>query len=84
MVLSGSKIQKITVVAKTMSDNSSSRAKAKYDKKRKGTPRFGGYCTQDEKSLFKATKKLAGVNSEKAMFILAVEKLNESLSMQQN
>ncbi|WP_063664320.1 hypothetical protein [Aliivibrio fischeri] len=61
------------------SSDSSSLAKKRYEKKRKGTPRFGGYCTKQEKDLFKHTQKLAGVKSEKAMIILAVTKLNESL-----
>ena len=60
----------------------SSRQKAchKYEEKRKKTPRFGGYLTNDEKVMFTETQKLGNFRSEKEMIIAAVAKLHEKLS----
>jgi hypothetical protein len=55
-------------------------AKQKYEEKRKGTPRFGGYLTTAEKKIFSEAKKLGGFDSEKDMVIEAVQQLHKKLS----
>lgn len=54
-------------------------AKAKYEKKRQGKPRYGGYLTLEEKKLFTDTTKLGGYEDEKTMLLAAVAALHAEL-----
>ncbi|USD59079.1 hypothetical protein J4N45_11105 [Vibrio sp. SCSIO 43140] len=56
------------------------KAHEKYEKKRKGKPRFGGYITEKEKKKFTDTVNLGDFDSEKEMVLAAVNELYEKLS----
>lgn len=56
------------------------KAHAKYEEKRKGKPRFGGYLTEDEKRMFVEALKLSSYSNEKEMIISLVAKLHKELT----
>jgi hypothetical protein len=61
-------------------DSAQKRAHEKYEMKRQGKPRFGGYLTDDEKKTFTDTVKLGDFDSEKEMVIAAVNELYKKLA----
>lgn len=63
--------------------SASQRAKARYEMKRKGKPRFGGYLTDEEKKLFTDTVALSPYETEKEMVIAAVAELHQKLNKKQ-